>query len=264
MTPTRILAIAGSDSSGGAGIQADIKTASALRAYAMTAVTAVTAQDTTGIGAVHPIPADTVREQIARCLADIGADAVKTGMLGSADIARAVAAELAASASGIPLVVDPVMISTSGTALADPGVVEILKADLFPRATLITPNLPEAERLCGFALRTPDDLVRAGDMLLSLGPQAVLLKGGHGGSDTVTDLLFTLDASPRAYIAKRIDTVHTHGTGCTLATAIACGLGQGMALADAIQRAHDFVQAAIRSAPGFGAGNGPIDHLQSI
>ncbi|HXC55982.1 MAG TPA: bifunctional hydroxymethylpyrimidine kinase/phosphomethylpyrimidine kinase [Rhizomicrobium sp.] len=262
MKPVRLLAIAGSDSSGGAGLQADIKTASALGAYAMTAVTAVTAQDTLGVGAVHLIPSDIVRQQIERCLADIGADAIKTGMLGSAEIARAVAAALASCAQGIALVVDPVLVSTSGTALADAGVVEILKADLFPRAALVTPNIPEAERLCGFTLRTPEDLLRAGEALLSLGPEAVLLKGGHGGADTVSDLLFTPDDAPRAYIAKRVDTPHTHGTGCTLATAIACGLGAGLALGDAVQQAHDFVQAAIRAAPGFGAGNGPIDHLQ--
>ena len=262
MKPVRLLSIAGSDSGGGAGIQADIKTASALGAYAMTAVTAITAQDTTGVGGVQLVSAALVREQIERCLADIGADAIKTGMLGSAEIALAVAATLAGRAQDIPLIVDPVMVSTSGAALADAGVVEVLKADLFPRASLVTPNIPEAERLCGFALRTPEDILRAGETLLSLGPEAVLLKGGHGAADTVTDLLFTLDAAPRAYIAKRIDARHTHGTGCTLATAIACGLGQGMALGDAIQRAHDFVQTAIRTAPGFGAGNGPINHLR--
>ncbi len=261
MKPARLLAIAGSDSGGGAGVQADIKTASALRVYAMTAVTAVTAQDTTGVGAIHPIPPDIVAEQIVSCLTDIGADAIRTGMLGSAAIALAVAQTLAQHARGIPLVVDPVMVATSGAVLAENAVVEVMKADLFPRATLITPNIPEAERLCGFELRTPEDLHHAGETLLSLGPQAVLLKGGHGGADSVTDLLFTLDASPRAYIAKRVDTPHTHGTGCTLAAAIACGLGQGMSLGDAIQRAHDFVQAAIRSAPGLGAGNGPLDHL---
>ena len=261
MKPARLLSIAGSDSSGGAGIQADIKTASALGVYAMTVITAITAQDTTGVGVIHPVPPDIVAEQIARCLSDIGADAIKTGMLGSAQIALAVAAALAGQAKGIPLVVDPVMLSTSGAALADSGVVEVLKADLFPRATLITPNIPEAERLCGFALVTPEDLLRAGETLLSLGPEAVLLKGGHGGADTVTDLLFTLDAAPRAYIAKRIDTTNTHGTGCTLAAAIACGLGQGMTLGDAIERAHAFVQQAIRTAPGFGAGNGPLNHL---
>jgi hydroxymethylpyrimidine/phosphomethylpyrimidine kinase len=154
------------------------------------------------------------------------------------------------------------MVATSGAILAEDAVVEVMKADLFSRATLVTPNLPEAERLCGFALKTPDDLLRAGQALLSLGPHAVLLKGGHGGSDTVTDLLFTRDAEPRAYIAKRVDTTSTHGTGCTLSTAIACGLGEGMTLGDAIQRAHDYVQRAIRTAPGFGAGNGPINHLQ--
>src|SRR5882757_9215923 len=147
--PIRLLTIAGSDSGGGAGIQADIKTASALGAYAMTAITAITAQDTLGVGAVHLIPAAVVREQIERCLGDIGADAIKTGMLGSAEIALAVATTLARLAKDIPLVVDPVMVSTSGAALAGHGVIEVLKADLFPRATLITPNLPEAETLCG-------------------------------------------------------------------------------------------------------------------
>jgi len=262
LRPVRLLAIAGSDSGGGAGIQADIKTASALGAYAMTAITAVTAQDTTGVGSIHLVPAAIVVEQIERCLSDIGADAIKIGMLGSREIALSVAAILARNAKGIPLIVDPVMVSTSGAELADAAVVDVLKSSLFPLASLITPNLPEAERLCGFPLHVGDDLLRAGKALLALGPRAVLLKGGHGGSNTVTDLLFTPDESPRAYIAKRVDTKHTHGTGCTLATAIACGLGEGMLLGDAIQRAHDFVQRAIRAAPGFGAGSGPIDHLQ--
>jgi hydroxymethylpyrimidine/phosphomethylpyrimidine kinase len=262
LKPVRLLAIAGSDSGGGAGIQADIKTATALGAYAMTAITAVTAQDTTGIGAIHLIPAAIVREQIVRCLTDIGADAIKIGMLGSAEIAQSVCDTLAERAKGIALVVDCVMVATSGAALADDGVVEVLKKSLFPRATLITPNLPEAARLCGFALETGDDLRRAGALLLSLGPQAALIKGGHGGSEAVTDLLFTRNDGPRAYIAKRIETPHTHGTGCTLATAIACGLGEGIPLGAAVQRAHDFVQRAIRTAPGFGAGNGPINQLQ--
>ncbi|MEJ0042761.1 MAG: hydroxymethylpyrimidine/phosphomethylpyrimidine kinase [Rhizomicrobium sp.] len=169
--PARLLAIAGSDCSGGAGIQADIKTASALGVYAMTAITAVTAQDTTGIGAIQLMAPAIVREQIERCLSDIGADAIKIGMLGSAEIARAVAASLAAHAKAIPLVVDPVMAATSGAALADQAVAEVLKAEFFPRAALITPNLPEAQRLCGFALATPDDVMRAGETLLSLGPK---------------------------------------------------------------------------------------------
>jgi hydroxymethylpyrimidine/phosphomethylpyrimidine kinase len=182
-------------------------------------------------------------------------------MMGSAEIAAIVATTLGDLAKSIPLVVDPVMVATSGIALADDDVIEILKTSLFPSAALITPNLPEAERLSDIALKTGDDLLRAGARLLALGPKAVLIKGGHGGSNTINDLLFTPGADPRVYIAKRVDTRHTHGTGCTLATAIACGLGEGMELGDAIQRAHDFVQKAIRAAPGFGAGNGPINQL---
>jgi hydroxymethylpyrimidine/phosphomethylpyrimidine kinase len=261
LKPARLLAIAGSDSSGGAGIQADIKTATALGCYAMTAITAVTAQDTTGIGAIQLISPGIVRQQITRCLSDIGADAIKIGMLGSAEIAQAVAAVLDELAPATPRIVDPVMVASSGAALADDGAIEVLKKSFFPGAVLITPNLPEAERLCGFALQSGEDLLHAGATLLSLGPNAVLLKGGHGGSETVTDLLFTPDAGPRSYIAKRVDTPHTHGTGCTLSTAIACGVGEGMTLGDAIQRAHDFVQRAIRTAPGFGTGGGPINHL---
>ena len=262
MKPVRLLAIAGSDSSGGAGIQADIKTATAFGAYAMTAVTAVTAQDTTGIGDIQMIPASLVREQIERCLGDIGADAIKIGMLCSVEIVEAVAAVLSTRAASIPTIVDPVMQATTGTALADDGTIDALRAMLFSGAALVTPNLPEAERLCGFSPQTSNDLLRAGTALLAMGPKAVLLKGGHGGSETITDLLFTPNSEPRAYIAKRVDTIHTHGTGCTLSTAIACGLGEGMPLGDAVQRAHDFVQRAIRTAPGFGAGGGPINHLQ--
>ena len=260
--PVRLLVIAGSDSSGGAGIQADIKTASAFGVYAMTAITAVTAQDTTGVGSIHLVPPDVVREQIERGLTDIGADAIKVGMLGSVEIAHAVADALDAGGRAIPMVVDPVMVATSGAMLSDQGVVEYLKAAFFPRAALITPNLPEARRLCGFAVDTPEEILRAGEMLLSLGPQAVLIKGGHGDGDTLTDMLFMPDGPPRALTAPRIETRHTHGTGCTLSTAIACGLGQGMKLAEAVARAHVFVQEAIRTAPGFGAGHGPLNHLR--
>ncbi len=196
----RLLAIAGSDSSGGAGIQADIKTASALGVYAMTAITAVTAQDTTGIGAIQLISPAIVREQIARCLSDIGADAIKIGMLGSAEIARAVAAAGRAR-QGHPARGRSGDGRRHWSDVADRATVEVLKSDLFPRSRLITPNLPEAEALCGFAVATPDAVVHAGEMLLSLGPQAVLIKGRHGGGDTLTDTLFTPDdpraASPR-------------------------------------------------------------------
>jgi hydroxymethylpyrimidine/phosphomethylpyrimidine kinase len=262
LKPARILIIAGSDSGGGAGIQADIKTASAFEAYAMTAVTAVTVQDTVRVHSIHPVPAAIVREQIEATLADIGADAIKTGMLGSAEIVAAVSDTIARHARGIPLVVDPVMASTSGEEFLDADAVELMKTRLFPLATLVTPNLPETVQLCGFVLDSPDALLRAGARVLAMGPQAALLKGGHGESDTVTDLLFTRGDDPRAYIAMRVDTQHTHGTGCTLSTAIACGLGQGLSLGDAVARAHSFVQTAIRTAPGFGAGQGPINHLQ--
>jgi len=257
----RLLAIAGSDSSGGAGIQADIKTASTLGAYAMTAVTAITAQDTTVIGTIYLIPSAVVAEQIARCLSDIGADAIKTGMMGSAETVALVAQIVQEKAAGIPLVVDPVLIATRGAVLGDESVLAALRSFLVPRASLVTPNLPEAARLCGFALQTSEDLLHAGEAILDMGAKAVLIKGGHGANDTITDLLFVADQSPRAYIGRRVDTPHTHGTGCTLSTAIACGLGEGMALGDAVQRAHDFVQRAIRTAPGLGQGNGPINLL---
>ncbi len=262
--PARLLAIAGSDSSGGAGIQADIKTATALGVYAMTAVTAVTAQDTTGIGGIQLVAPDIVREQISRCLSDIGADAIKTGMFGSAENVRAAAEAIAALAPYVPLVVDPVLASTSGTELGDEAVLRALKSELIAKAAVVTPNLPETARLCGFAVEGRDDLLRAGQTLLALGARAALIKGGHGSGDTLVDFLFVPDAPPQTFITKPVDTRHTHGTGCTLATAIACGLAQGAALGEAIERAHDFVQTAIRTAPGFGRGNGPLNHMFGI
>lgn len=259
--PARLLSIAGSDSSGGAGIQADIKTASALGVYAMTALTAVTAQNTTGVGAIELLPPWFVAEQIRRCLADIGADAIKIGMLGSPAIAHAVAQTLHELAEGVPVVVDPVMVATSGAHLAEDGVAQALKTDLFPRATLVTPNLPEAAQLCGFELSTADDTARAGAMLLAMGPQSVLIKGGHATGAAVTDTLFRLHHPPESFSLPRIDTRHTHGTGCTLSTAIACGLGEGMDLVAAVERARAFVHRAIATAPGFGHGHGPLNHL---
>ena len=263
--PARILVIAGSDSSGGAGIQADIKTATALGAYAMTAVTAVTAQDTRGIHAIHPIPAAIVREQIAWTLADIGADAIKIGMLGSAGIVEAVADVLAAQAKDIPIVLDPVLASTSGTVLLDEAGRTAMTARLFPLATLITPNIPEAEILSGISIRGLDDVMRAAKILCAAGARAVLVKGGHTGGHDVSDML-VLSGPHESYHfeSSRIDTLHTHGTGCTLSTAIAVGLGQGLALRDAAERAHRFVYDAIEAAPGFGSGHGPVNHMHAI
>jgi hydroxymethylpyrimidine/phosphomethylpyrimidine kinase len=243
--PARILIIAGSDSSGGAGIQADIKTATALGCYAMTALTAVTVQDTRVVHRVHPIPADIVREQIFACLDDIGADAIKTGMLGSAEVVEVVADTLAKHAKGIPLVVDPVMASTSGTEFLDEKAVDALKRKLIPLATLVTPNDLEVRRLT-----------------VPMPGVSFLVKGGHrDDARGAVDSLIGPDGSHFDFVAPRIATKNTHGTGCTLATAIACGLGEGMALRDSVARAHAYVQEAIRTAPGFGKGQGPLNHM---
>jgi len=260
--PARILIIAGSDSSGGAGIQADIKTATALGCYAMTAVTAITAQNTMGVSAIHPIPAALVREQITACLSDIGADAIKIGMLGDADIIDSVAEVLAREAHGIPLVLDPVMVAKGGASLLQARAIAALKAKLIPLATLVTPNTPEAEALTGLAIGTSEDCVAAAHAMIGLGARAALVKGGHLDEDVVMDILVDPTSDETLWFGSdRIDTPHTHGTGCTLSTAIACGLGQGMALADAVERAHGYVHEAIRAAPGFGAGHGPLNHM---
>jgi hydroxymethylpyrimidine/phosphomethylpyrimidine kinase len=253
----RVLVIAGSDSGGGAGIQADIKTAMALGAYAMTAVTALTAQDTEGVHAVHPVPPGFVAQQIAVALADPGADAVKTGMLGDTATIEAVADALAGCR--LPIVIDPVMVAKGGARLLDPSAVAALRRQLLPLAALITPNIPEAEALTGLRIGDIHEMQAAAEMLLTLGVPAVLLKGGHGEGEKVTDLLVT-ETDTVAFTRPRIATRHTHGTGCTLATAIACGLAAGLALPDAAGRARDYVQAAIAAAPGIGRGHGPLGH----
>ncbi|MCK8784302.1 bifunctional hydroxymethylpyrimidine kinase/phosphomethylpyrimidine kinase [Roseomonas sp. NAR14] len=259
----RVLVVAGSDSGGGAGIQADIKTVTALGAFAMTAITALTAQDTRGVHGVLPVPPPFIRQQMELVLDDLGADAVKTGMLHDTPTIEAVCAVLAARAPGVPLVADPVMVAKGGSRLLDTDAVETLKRRLLPLATLLTPNLPEAEVLSGFAIPDLDAMRHAAGMLLTLGVPAVLLKGGHLPGDTVTDLLATEDGI-EVFAAPRIDTRHTHGTGCTLASAIAAGLAQGMALRDAVARARAYVRAAIASAPGYGHGHGPLDHAVTV
>jgi hydroxymethylpyrimidine/phosphomethylpyrimidine kinase len=253
----RILVIAGSDSGGGAGIQADIKTAMALGAHASTAVTALTAQDTTGVHGVYPVPPGFIRQQIAVALADPGADAVKTGMLGDAGVIEAVAAALVDAR--LPLVVDPVMVAKGGARLLDPAALDALTRRLLPLAALLTPNLPEAEALTGMAIPDLAGMHRAAQRLLRLGSAAVLLKGGHAAGEVVTDLLATAEGT-LTFQRRRLHTRHTHGTGCTLATAIACGLAAGLTLAEAVGRARDYVQAAIAAAPGIGAGHGPLGH----
>ena len=261
--PARVLVIAGSDAGGGAGIQADLKTIGALGGYATTALTAITAQDTLGIHGILPVPPDFVRRQIAVVLADIGADCVKTGMLGSAAVVEAVADIIAERAAGLPLVVDPVLAASDGTAFLDGAAREVLKRRLIPLATVLTPNLPEAAALTGLAVEDLDGMRRAADRLLALGARHVLVKGGHLAGPVVRDL-FRDGAAEMLIEGPRIATRHTHGTGCTLASAIAIGLAQGLAPFAAIRRARAYLVAALEAAPGLGRGHGPLGHCAAI
>ncbi len=259
----RVLIIAGSDSGGGAGIQADIKTVTALGGYAATAITALTAQNTVGVDAVLPVPPDFVRRQIDVVLGDIGADCIKTGMLHSAAVIEAVADALARLAPSIPLVVDPVMVATSGARLLDEAAIAGLTRHLIAKARVVTPNIPEAEALTGLIIDDLDGMRRAADVLMGQGARAVVMKGGHLTGETLSDLV--VDGTTSFVLAApRIATRSTHGTGCTLASAIATGLAQRLDLHAAVTRAHAFVQSAIRSAPGLGRGHGPLDHTHAI
>jgi hydroxymethylpyrimidine/phosphomethylpyrimidine kinase len=259
----RVLIVAGSDSGGGAGIQADIKTISMLDAYAATAITALTAQNTEGVFGVLPIPPEFIRRQIEVVLDDIGADAIKTGMLHDAAVIEAVAAVLQDRAAAIPAVVDPVMVAKGGARLIEPEAIDALKRRLIARAEIVTPNLPEAEILCGSTIGDVAAMQAAGESLLALGCRAALVKGGHLPGETVTDVLVTA-GSIRVWESPRIVTRHTHGTGCTLASAIAAGLAQGLGVESAVDRARHYVQRAIAGAPGLGRGHGPLDHAHPL
>jgi hydroxymethylpyrimidine/phosphomethylpyrimidine kinase len=259
----RVLIIAGSDSGGGAGIQADIKTVSMLDAYAATAITALTAQNTEGVFGVLPIPPEFVRRQIEVVLDDIGADAIKTGMLHDLPVIQAIAATLHECAAGIPLVVDPVMVAKGGAPLIDPAALDGLKGLLIARAEIVTPNLPEAEILCGRAIGNVAEMRAAGEGLLALGCRSVLVKGGHLAGERVSDVLVTATGA-RVWESPRLETRHTHGTGCTFASAIAAGLAQGLEVETAVDRARAYVQRAIAGAPGLGRGHGPLDHAHPL
>ncbi|SMF32607.1 hydroxymethylpyrimidine/phosphomethylpyrimidine kinase [Tistlia consotensis] len=259
----RVLIVAGSDSGGGAGIQADIKAVTALGGYAMTAITALTAQNTLGVEGVVGIEPAFIRQQIAVVLDDLGADAIKTGMLHSAPVIEAVAAELELRGRGIPLVVDPVMVAESGASLLDPTAVGALNRDLLVRATLLTPNLPEAEKLTGMTIADLEAMRQAASMLRTLGAESVLLKGGHLVGDTIHDVLAT-EAGLEVFTDTRLPARGSHGTGCTLASAVACGLAQGLGLRDAVLRARAYLREAIRTAPGLGRGNGPVNHGHTV
>jgi hydroxymethylpyrimidine/phosphomethylpyrimidine kinase len=260
---SRVLIIAGSDSGGGAGIQADIKTVTMLGGHAMTAITAITAQNTLGVQAVLQIPTEMVLKQMDVVLDDLGADVVKIGMIGSAETAEAVAARLERM-SDVPVVFDPVMVATSGSLLADDATVKAFER-LMGIAALVTPNVPELQALGRMEIASGRDRDKAAAAVMKrTGCRALLAKGGHAlpdqAPDEVRDFLYRSDGSSRDWRGPRIDTVHTHGTGCTLASAIATELGKDRELAEAISLARDYVQAALLAAPAIGAGHGPMGH----
>jgi hydroxymethylpyrimidine/phosphomethylpyrimidine kinase len=253
----RVLIIAGSDSGGGAGVQADIKTVTMLGGYAATAITAITVQNTLGVSDVFPIPTGVVRAQAIAVLDDIGADAIKTGMLGDLGLIETVAELL--DRARAPAVIDPVMVAKGGAPLLAAEVVAHLKRLLLPRAALVTPNAPEAEALTGLVVSDLDGQRRAGEALLEAGAKAVLIKGGHIPGERVIDLLMSGEGE-LLLEGPRIESRHTHGTGCTLASACATGLAQGLSLQEAATRAWAYVAEAIRHAPGLGQGHGPLGH----
>ena len=255
--PPRILSIAGSDSSGGAGIQADIKTITMLGGYAMTAITAVTAQNSRGVQGIETMHPDLVMDQVDGCLGDIGADAIKIGMLGSAEIALRLAERLDTFAGAI--VFDPVMVATSGAELADAGTIAAFEA-LMGIATIVTPNLPELAVLTGREALAEDDIYAAAGELAARHDTVVLAKGGHGEEDEVIDRVVSASGKLASFGHARIDTRHTHGTGCTLSAALATLLAHGQPLTHAVRLARAFTFAAIENAPGFGKGNGPLGH----
>lgn len=254
----RVLIIAGSDPSGGAGIQADIKTVTALGGYAATAITALTVQNTKGVSAVHPAAPEVIAAQIEAVMSDIGADAIKIGMIGDRETAAVIETALK-KYNDIPVVLDPVLVATSGDALAKDGVAAFIRDRLTPLAAIITPNMDEAAALTGRDITDRDSAIAAGEALVALGAKAALVKGGHMRGETVEDALVSAEGA-RIYSNPRFETTSTHGTGCTLASAIATGLAQGMALQTAVKRAVDYVHKAIATAPGYGGGHGPLNH----
>ena len=255
----RALTIAGSDSGGGAGIQADLKTFAAHGVFGTTAITAVTAQNTLGVICWEAMAADVVTAQIEAVIGDIGTDAVKIGMLANAAIVEAVAA--AVRALDLPqVVVDPVMIAKGGDRLLDADAVATLISELLPQAHVVTPNVPEAEALAGMAIRSVADMRAAGERILRMGPRVVLIKGGHLEGDESIDVACTA-AGPFETRRPRIQTRHTHGTGCTLSSAIAANLARGLPDREAIEAAREYLDGAIRHAPGLGKGHGPLNHF---
>lgn len=259
----RVLIIAGSDPSGGAGVQADIKTVTALGGYAASAITALTVQNTKGVTEVHAVAPDIIRAQIEAVMSDIGADAVKIGMIGEVAVVDLLAEMLAPFAEEIPIILDPVLIATSGDALAGDGVAAAILERLVPLAELVTPNIDEAEALTGLIVQNRKDMIEAGQKLRNAGAEAALVKGGHMPGKKVSDVLVRGEGA-LWFENRRIDTTSTHGTGCTLASAAATGYAQGLSRADAVACAVRYVHVAIATAPGFGGGAGPLNHTHTV
>lgn len=255
----RVLTIAGSDSGGGAGIQADIKTISALGGYAMTAITALTAQNTKGIEGIVEVDPDFVALQARLCLEDIGADAIKVGMMPTAGVIRKICTVLDECVAGIPVVVDPVIGASTGRALSDDESFVALKSMLLKRSAVLTPNVPEAERLTGLVIGSVEGMIEAGEVICGMGARAAFVTGGHLEGPEVHDVLIAEGVS-KVLSAPRLDGGNTHGTGCTLASALATELAFGTPLPEAAQKARDFVRAAISDAVDLGKGNGPLNH----
>lgn len=253
------MTVAGSDSGGGAGIQADLKTFAALGVYGTCAITALTAQNTVRVAGVHAPPADFVAAQMNAVFEDIEVHAVKTGMLYGADIVRAVARTMMDYGEG-NLVVDPVMIAKSGDALLRPDAVEALKSELLPLALVITPNIPEAEALSGMKINDVDGMIRAAGKIIEMGAENVVVKGGHMTGDTLCDVLADTDGV-RLFERKRIDTKHTHGTGCTFSAAITAGIAKSQSVHEAVAEAEKYIECAIDGAGPLGSGHGPVNHF---
>ncbi len=256
----RVLIIAGSDSGGGAGIQADIKTVTVLQGFAMTAITALTAQNTVGVQGIYPIPKGFVVDQMVSVITDLGVDAVKIGMIGSCDIVEAISETLARYAPDVPVIVDPAMCAKGGARLTDDQTTKALMATLVPQACIVTPNIPEAEVLAEMTIDNFTDMQSVARKIIAMGAQAVLLKGGHMKGNELIDLLCLSSGEEFTFKAHKINSVHTHGTGCTMASAIAVGIAQQKSLYESVKYAQAYVQKAIVSAPRFGAGNGPLNH----
>ena len=260
----KVLTIAGSDSGGGAGIQADLKTFAALGVYGMSAITAITAQNTLGVASVAEVPIEVVSDQIDAVVTDIGADAVKTGMLSSTQIVECVAD--AVTRHGLrPVVVDPVMVAASGAKLLQDDAVLAVRERMMPIASVVTPNIPEAEELTGLEIDSVDDMVKAANALLALGSEAVVVKGGHldDGSGKLVDVLVESDGVVHQFPINRIDTTSNHGTGCTFASAVASYLAHGLSISESVQLSQRYVWNSMATAQPIGSGNGPLNHMHA-